>query len=432
MPKKARKYRMWFNLVIIGGLILGTGGCSRQSEFGTVASLENQSFDEGGDADLDFVMPHDPTIMKTTKGAAELDLETPLRCRVNWNKQEIITAIPYNAADFNLVRNGLNDMLPRYEVTGFSFKSRNAEKALLELNKEAGIHLIARDAPYAAISGENLRGEYSDVVKMITDAAEIFYSYDAERKLMRISRRANFTLYVPHSRPIMLGLLDVIRGSGITDIVSDWGDYSITFTTDYETKNKIMDMVNYFKDNPVLIAYDVNVFRIYPTDRERDIDWQSALDHFDFSTINTAQAGVIGRVLTTTNDLNLASLRRFLGNQATIVPVSEGKFVVPNLWFSRFDIGKCGNREAIEGDLSILAKASLEKNNRIFSDISLDSTQGEISQYKVRSKLGENLLIIGLPNEVFGQKEPRSETIVFMVPRIIRTAKTTKHIINQI
>lgn len=421
--------------LLTAGFLLVLSSCGG-SDFGTIDSLPNQAgisaAENFGGEDLDFIMQHDPDIIKTTKGARELDLETPLRCRVSWNKQELIAAIPYNMTAFNLVRNGVNDILPRYEVNGFSFKSMPAEKALLKLDKEAGIHLIARDAPYASISGENLRGEFSEVVKMITDAAEIFYSYDADRKVMRISRRANFTLYVPHSRPIMLGLLDVIRGSGITDISADWGDYSITFTSDYETKNKIVDLIDYFKDNPTLIAYDVSVFRIYPTNINQDINWQSILDEFDFSTVNTAQAGVIGRVLTSSNDLNIGSLRRFLGSQATIVPVSEGRFVVPNLWFSRFDVGKCGSKQAIEADLSITAKASLEKNNWIFSHFSLDTTNGEISQFDVRSKLGENFMIIGLPNEIFGSKQPKSETIVFVVPRIIRTAKTTQHIQNQL
>lgn len=421
--------------LLTAGFLLVLGSCGG-SDFGTIDSLPNQvgvsAAENFGGEDIDFIMQHDPNIIKTTKGARELDLETPLRCRVSWNKQELIAAVPYNMTAFNLVRNGVNDILPRYEVNGFSFKSMPAEKALLKLDKEAGIHLIARDAPYASISGENLRGEFSEVVKMITDAAEIFYSYDADRKVMRISRRANFTLYVPHSRPIMLGLLDVIRGSGITDISADWGDYSITFTSDYETKNKIVDLIDYFKDNPTLIAYDVSVFRIYPTNVNQDINWQSILDEFDFSTVNTAQAGVIGRVLTSSNDLNIGSLRRFLGSQATIVPVSEGRFVVPNLWFSRFDVGKCGSKQAIEADLSITAKASLEKNNWIFSHFSLDTTNGEISQFDVRSKLGENFMIIGLPNEIFGSKQPKSETIVFVVPRIIRTAKTTQHIQNQL
>ena len=45
---------------------------------------------------------------------------------------------------------------------------------------------------------------------------------------------------------------------------------------------------------------------------------------------------------------------------------------------------------------------------------------------------GENFMIIGLPNEVFTNDTPRSETVIFMVPRIIRTLKTTETIKNKI
>ena len=113
-----------------------------------------------------------------------------------------------------------------------------AEKALLKLTKEADIRLVAKDAPYTSISAENLRGELSEVIKMIADAAEIYYSYNAETKTLTISRKANFTLYVPKSRPIILALLDVLRGSGITNITTDWSDYSITFDGDFELKPK--------------------------------------------------------------------------------------------------------------------------------------------------------------------------------------------------
>ena len=172
-----------------------------------------------------ITLPQDPNIIRTPKGAQTFDLETPLRCSVNWQTQQMITTIPYNIKAFNLVKNGNNDMLPRFEVTGFSFETMPAEKALRKLTKEAGIKLIAKDAPYASISAENLRGELSEVIQMIADAAEIYYSYDAHNKTLRISRKANFSLYVPKSRPILLALLDVLRGSGITDITSDWDDY---------------------------------------------------------------------------------------------------------------------------------------------------------------------------------------------------------------
>ena len=121
-----------------------------------------------------------------------------------------------------------------------------------------------------------------------------------------------------------------------------------------------------------------------------------------------------------------------MGNQAQIETVSEGKFIVPNLWLSRFDIGKCSRPESNAYGMSVLAKASVEKKNEIFSDITLEETDGQVTQFKIRSKLGENFLIIGLPNELFGIQSHKSETIVFMVPRLIRTLRTNETLKNRI
>lgn len=370
-----------------------------------------------------LVKLQDPDMVRTPKGASSLDLETPLRCSVNWKTQQMITTLPYNIKAFNLTRNGVNNPLPRFEVTGFSFETMNAEKALLKLTKEAGIRLVAKDAPYPKISAENLRGEFSEVIKMITDAAEIYYSYNADTKTLTIGRKANFTLYVPKSRPIILGLLDVLRGSGITDITTDWSDYSITFDGDYELQAKIRELLKYFEDNPTLIAYDISVFTIYPNNSQKDIQWQNMLNVFDFGTVKTTKTGVIGRVMTTSDDLNIQTLQAFLAGQAKVVKSAEGKFVVPNLWFARFDVGKCATHKSEDAQVSILSKSSLMPQNRIFSDITLEGTNGQITQFNVRSKLGENFLIIGIPNEIFGIKNKHSETVVFMVPRIIRTIK---------
>ena len=366
-------------------------------------------------------------VIRTPKGANQLDLEVPLRCFVNWNTQQMISTIPYNLKAFNLVRNGNNDLLPRFEVTGFSFETMPAERALLKLTKEAGIKLVAKDAPYTSISAENLRGELTEVINVITEAAEVYYTYNATNKTLRISRKANFSLYVPQSRPILLAILDVLRGAGITDFTADFDDYTITFDADYELKNQIINLIGYFEENPILIAYDVRVFTLYPYNNQ-DIEWQKMLQAFDLGSVKSAKSGVLGRILTTSNDINIASLNAFLGTQARIEPVAEGKFVVPNVWFSRFDIGKCAARSAIETDLSILAKSSFEQNDKIFANITLEARNGEITQFDIRSKLGENFLIIGIPNEIFGVDKPKSETIVFMVPRIIKTLKTTKHL----
>ena len=169
----------------------------------------------------------------------------------------------------------------------------------------------------------------------------------------------------------------MLRGAGITDITTDWEDYTISFDADYELQNKIMTLIAYFEDNPVLVAFDVSIFRIYPNGGTGEINWQNMLNIFDYGTIRTAKTGVIGRVLTTSNDINIQTLQNYLGRQARVEMLSQGKLTVPNLW---------------------------------------------------RSKIGDNFVIIGIPNEIFGVGAPKSETLVFMVPRIIRTTKTTKHL----
>lgn len=400
------------------------GSCSSKKENVVVVQEDQIS--------AEIIYPNDPNMIKTSKGASELDLESPLRCFVNWKTQEMISTLPFNVKTFNLVKNGRNDMLPRFEVTGFSFDTMPAEKALLKLTKEAGIKLVAKDGPYAKIAAENVSGEFSEVVNMITEAADVYYSYDDHKKTLTISHKTNFSLYTPKSRPIMLGILDVLRGAGITDTTTDWSEYSITFDADYELRAKIQKLIDSFDDNPTLIVYDINIFRIYPYDKEKDVDWQELLKTFEFGTIKTAKTGVIGRVLTTSNDLNVETLRKFLGSQAMVMPISEGKFVVPNQWFARFDVGKCGKRNDVEQDLSVLAKSSFEAKHRIYSDITLEATGGQITQFNVRSKLGENFMIIGIPNEIFGVAKPKSETIVFIVPRIIRTIKTNSNLLNNL
>lgn len=379
-----------------------------------------------------FKEPEDPSIIRTPEGANELDLETPLRCNVNWKTQQMVLTLPYINSAFKLERNGRNDPLPRFEVTGYTFDMMPAEQALVKLTKEANIRVSSADGPYTSISAEDLKGEFSEVIKMIADSADIYTTYNAKDKILTLSRRVNMTLYTPPSRPIILGLLDVIRGAGITNIVTNWADYSITFDADIETRNKIHELIKSFENSPTLIAYDVSIFRLYPYNSQKDIEWKDLLNAFDFGSITTAQTGVIGRVLTTTNDISIEKLQHFLGNQARVETVSEGKFIVPNLWLSRFDIGKCSKPDSNAYGMSILAKASVEKKNEIFSDITLEETNGQVTQFKIRNKLGENFMIIGLPNELFGIQSPKSETIIFMVPRLVRTLRTNENIKNRI
>ena len=83
-------------------------------------------------------------------------------------------------------------------------------------------------------------------------------------------------------------------------------------------------------------------------------------------------------------------------------------------------------------DMSILSKGIYEKNGKIQSDITIETKGGEVSNFSIRSKIGENFFIIGLPNTVFDKNSPLSETVVMIVPRIIRTMKTDNKLENNL
>lgn len=406
-------------------------GCNARQDEGEIIIEHSASGQKEKTDDFLITPQQNPHMLRTMFRANDLDLETPLRCNVNWKTQEMVQILPHNNMSFRIDRNDINNPLPDFEVRDFTFDNIPAEQALLMLTEEAGVTLIAKDAPYPTIYGKDLNGSFSEVMEMVARSADLFYRYDAKTNSVILSRRASFTLYTPSSRTLLLGFLDVLRGAGITDMVTNWRDYSVTFETNLETIDKIKSLIEDFEENPTMIMYDVSVFRVM-ADEPCGVVWKDLLKDFNFGTIATAQTGVIGRVLTVTNDMTINRLQDFVRRYGTIQEISEGRFVVPTRWFSRFDVGRCGKLENMEYPMSILAKAELEKNNRILSEITLDTTEGEITKFKVRNQLGENFLIIGLPSEIFGPAKEGTETIVYIVPRLVRMLKTDEKIKNKI
>ena len=69
-----------------------------------------------------------------------------------------------------------------------------------------------------------------------------------------------------------------------------------------------------------------------------------------------------------------------------------------------------------------------EQSGKIHSDITVETTGGEVSKFSIRSKIGENFLIIGLPSSIFNAKAPMSEAVIMIVPRLIRTMQTDRQL----
>ena len=142
----------------------------------------------GSATDNFMILPQEnPYMLRTTFRANDLDLETPLRCNVNWKTQEMVQILPHNNVSFRIDRNDVNDALPEFEVRNFTFDNIPAEQALFKLTEEAGITLVAKDAPYPALYGKNLNGSFKEVVEMVSRSADLFYRYDAKTNSLILS-----------------------------------------------------------------------------------------------------------------------------------------------------------------------------------------------------------------------------------------------------
>jgi hypothetical protein len=175
-----------------------------------------------------------------------------------------------------------------------------------------------------------------------------------------------------------------------------------------------------------MVAWDIDVYRVYPR-TDNPIIWMNMLPAFGDKNVRMSIPGVVGRALVTSPEINTKTLQEFLAQQGNVVLISQGTFVIPNGWQSRFDIGQCGKEERLETDLTIGATGKYGDYagmNKIDSKIVLRTGAGELTSFKIPSSLGDNYVIIGIPTHSFVTDpetliSPFAELVVFMSPRVI-------------
>ena len=135
-----KKYLYLISIITLSLL----GACNRYAQEDEV--VMSYSLQNNVATNTSLVLPQqDPYMLRTSFRADDLDLETPLRCNVNWKTQQMVLTLPFNNSDFRIERLDKNDNLPEFEVTGFTFETMPAEQALYRLTKEAGIKLVAKE-----------------------------------------------------------------------------------------------------------------------------------------------------------------------------------------------------------------------------------------------------------------------------------------------
>ena len=425
---------MKFNKIVYTFACLALISCRNetsvvQTPVAQVPYVETTSYDVKVN---DYVPVFDKLPSRTLENVEKFNLETPLRCEVNWETQQLISTQPFDRRDFLLERVDKGDALPDLKVENLSFENKSVDEVLRILLKNTGIQIYATDSFYKTLSQKEIGGNLTQVIDLITSLGGVYYNYDNRIKRITLKRYAKWNLHVPLSTDVILGMEDALRGADIDDIVIDWEDKIIIFQGDIVTEDKVRNIINKFAIENYLIAYDIDVLRVYPKTLDGSIKWMNILEAFNTGSIKLSQKGIIGRALVVSSNFNRDSLNEFLYPQANTVLVSSGTFIVPDRWQGRFDIGRCGREVRLETDLNILNQTQFLPSDKyvgkLDNTIVLRTSNGDIAKYTVPSRLGDNILIIGIPTQYFVEgKEtiipPNAELVVLLSPRIIKIVR---------
>ena len=361
---------------------------------------------------------------KTLHNSTAVNIETPARCQIALHNNEIMSSLPLKNGAFDMVKMDKSDALPRYEVNDYSFKDMPLDLAIQNLVAEAGIRVYSDDALFPEISGDNIRGELTAVIDELTAAGDVFYTYDKAQKQLILSRWARFMMKVPGGRIGMYTVLDALRGANITNLQPDFGTNEIYMRVNMEKKKTIMELVDAIKQSPSLLLFDIQVYRLTKNTPNTTLNWQNIVQTFGVEKINSSVNGIMGRVLSMKHQPNNKNIIDVLRQYGSVNVISEGVAIMPNDWKVRFDIGQCTKFQTPEQDLSMVFQSSILSGNRAESNITLDTTDGEITTFHTVYNIDDMLNVIGIPGKVFNPAwADNVEYVITLKPRMVRLVK---------
>ena len=373
----------------------------------------------------------DKRLPRTFESVEKFSVETPMRCSVDWDNQALIKQEPFDRRDFSIERVDKGDPLPDIAVKDLSVKDQSADEIIKTLLKNTGIRVYYTDKFTKKLSLDSVSGSLEMVLDMISAMGDIYYSFDDRAQRLTLKRYAKWNLHVPLSKDVMLAMEDALRGADMDDIVVDWADKYLIFSGDFVAEEKIRNIVSRFSQEDYLIAYDMDIYRVEPAGGA-EIEWSNILNAFNPGSVRLSQKGIIGRMLVVADTFNRTSVNEFLRPQGKVSLISTGRFIVPERWQGRFDIGRCSRDDHIEVDLALMTTSRYtpraEQIGRLNSKIVLRTSKGDIAGYEAPARLGDNFLIIGIPTQYFaaeGRTEiaPNTELVALISPHIIKIAR---------
>ncbi|HNY25124.1 MAG TPA: hypothetical protein PKJ33_01055 [Alphaproteobacteria bacterium] len=415
------------NLFLAFFVLIGLTGCiqkQNQQQYQTVNVTENMVIDENSVP----IFPKKAAL--TTDTARRFSIELPKRCEVDWNNQNVLSVVPEEKIE--IVRLDTGDDLPAFNVSNYEFKKLTIKQTLDKLLDGTDIAVIADESLPQQITGSIQAGSLADSLELITKMGKAYYSYDDDAHEIHLSSHAKWLMKMPKDENIIMALLDAMHGTDMRNLLVDWEDKTVSFEGNYQTEREVSKIVSDVGSKKYMIAWDIDVYRVYPR-TDNPIVWMNILPAFGDKNVKMSIPGVVGRTLVVSPEINTKTLQAFLSQQGNVVLISQGTFVIPNGWQSRFDIGQCGKEDRLETDLTIGASGKYGNYagaKKIDAKIVLRTSVGELSSFKIPSTLGDNYVIIGIPTHSFVTTpetliSPFAELVVFMSPRVISIASTT-------
>lgn len=407
---------------LVCSLILG--GCTpvqpvdEEPDYDTINVVENLVINEKSVP----IFPKKAAL--TTDTAQRFALDLPKRCTVNWDNQSVVSVVPEEKVE--MIRLEAGDELPDLKVSDFEFKKLYVKDALNLLLKDTDITVV-EDVPIPEkVSGVIATSSLSDAIDLITKLGRLYYSYDSNFGEIRLGTRGKWMIKLPKDETMIMAILDAMRGADVRNLLVNWQDKTVVFEGDYQTEREVAKLIADISAKEYVLAWDIDIYRVYPK-TDNPIIWMNLLPAFGDRNVRMSIPGVVGRALVVSPEINTKTLQEFVSKQASMVLISQGTFAIPNGWQSRFDIGQCSKEDRLETDLVIGASATYGDYGgykKIDAKIILNTSNGELSSFKIPSSIGDNYVIIGIPTHSFVTTpetliNPFAELVIFMSPRLI-------------
>ena len=404
-------------------LAICTVGCTNNKQqnmpmYDTVQVIDTMIIDENSVP----IFPKKAAL--TTDTARRFSIDLPKRCTVDWNNQNILSVVPEEKIE--IIRLETGDTLPELQVSDYEFKKLTVKQALDKLLDGTDISVITDGELVEKITGTISSGTLSDAVELMVKMGHVYYSYDEIDGEIKLTHRGKWLINLPKNENIIMALLDAMHGANLRNLLVNWDDKTVVFEGDYQTEREVAKIIADVASKKYMIAWDIDIYRVYPR-TDNPIIWMNMLPAFGENNIKMSIPGVVGRALLTSPEINTKTLQEFISTQANLVLISQGQFVIPNGWQSRFDIGQCSKEERLETDLVIGATATYGNyagREKIDAKIVLRTSNGELASFDIPSSIGDNYVIVGIPTHSFVTTpetliSPFAELVVFMSPRLI-------------